>query len=73
MCSGVYPCRRCEDLGLDCAFIFKPTGIETIGGRANEDSTGSGTENQVDQLQGMMSDFELEGWYLVSREEIEGK
>ncbi|KAE9370903.1 hypothetical protein N431DRAFT_427239 [Stipitochalara longipes BDJ] len=70
-CSGVCPCDQCEKLGLECKITPKlrklsPDHVASI---ANEDSTG--TENQIEQLGGMMSDLELEGWHLVSREDFE--
>ena len=65
-CSGIRPCDRCQRLGLECGPKTTPADVA-----ATEQLQEPGTESKLEQVDIMMSDLELEGWHLVSREEVE--
>lgn len=66
-CSGILPCGRCEKFGSEC--IPKPKVSEM--GAAAAKLKEIGTETKIEPLEGLMSDLDLEGWHLVSHEEVE--
>jgi len=66
-CSGTFPsCDRCEKLGVNCYPKSTPAASDSRA-KAQENMA----EAKVEILEEMMSDLELGGWHLISREEIE--
>lgn len=68
-CSGFPSCDRCQKLGLDCVPIPGKTRPEYVAARPKRDDMG--TQEKIVELEGMMSDLELEGWHFVSRKDVE--
>jgi hypothetical protein len=66
-CSGVLACDRCKNFGSECYSEPKEGETGDAAARLKEIET----KTTSAQLEGLMSDLELEGWHLVSREEVE--
>lgn len=66
-CYGSVPtCNRCQSLDLECV----PT-VKLAWDVAEEKLQEIALESELEQLQNMMNELELEGWHVVSREEVE--
>ncbi|KAN0105995.1 hypothetical protein V8E51_008871 [Hyaloscypha variabilis] len=74
-CSGILPCENCEKLGIECTPPPRIPSSLTIAGRADAANREAGdsteTGNQTEKLESMMSELELAGWQIISREDVE--
>ena len=74
-CSGILPCENCEKLGIECIPPPRIPSSLTIAGRADATNTEAGdsteTGSRTEKLESMMSELELAGWQIISREDVE--
>jgi hypothetical protein len=74
-CSGILPCENCEKLGIECIPPPRIPSSLTIAGKADAANIEAGdsteTGNQTEKLESMMSELELAGWQIISREDVE--
>lgn len=67
ICFGFGPtCHRCQSLDLECGPRVKP-----VGDVAEANLQDIALDSELEQLEKMMSELELDGWHIVTREEIE--
>jgi len=66
-CSEILPCGRCEKFGSECIPNPKASEMGAAAAKLKE----IGTETKIEPLEDLMSDLDLEGWHLVSHEEVE--